>query len=215
MSYCRYWRIWQIHIHQTDANYSRQWLFRWRQTGIHKTSLSKYIHGNAVDDTRHGYFKNTIYCQQQCGKCTYTLYFCWADWDISFDVLIVVYRFFFVGKFGIGKKRGFRNSHCLWTSVCSSHQRSLGWWRHTRMLRSEAWISTNRFSQIVSILDSYYQYIIIITHTFSNTTLIICIFFFFILIKIQILFLWGRIWAKVNFYYFKRFIFVWFTSSYF
>lgn len=45
----RYWRVWQIYIHQTDAHHPWRWILRRWQKKLHQACLSKYFHGNAVD----------------------------------------------------------------------------------------------------------------------------------------------------------------------
>ena len=61
----RDWRVRQINVHQTDANYPRSRIFRRRQTSTHPISVSERVYGHTGE-----YYGSWKYLNQAIRKIT-------------------------------------------------------------------------------------------------------------------------------------------------
>ena len=63
----RYRRVWQEHVHQTDAHHPRSRLLGRRPTQFHQARLSEYLHGYELHDSRHGHSAHHLQKPSQRG----------------------------------------------------------------------------------------------------------------------------------------------------
>lgn len=123
----RYRRVWQVDVHQTDANYPRQRILGRGQARLHQAGVPEHLHGDAVDDPGDGPPQDPVHRLEQHGECERA--------ETPGQLLMVA---LVAGQRGPDKGSRLRDGDHVRAAVRASHKGPVGRPGHPGVLRPEA-----------------------------------------------------------------------------
>lgn len=132
-------RVWQIHFHQTNENYSRFRLLRRRQKRFLQIDLPKCVHVHTSHDKRYGATGHRLRRPIECSKCR----------NQNEKSTMGVFMNRIPGKRWTCERWRFWDGHDIRNTIRWRYNEFMEWYRHTGVLRQASRVPVDRFSKIV------------------------------------------------------------------